>query len=168
MNLPRITQSQDLLPSGQLGTEGAARASFGKLLILSIYFLTIVLDFRRLEGDENPFVMVMGIANVLLGAWYCVVYRYFTPLLFWWISAFVLLACFGTFTGILYGQGTYLVFSHAVPIFSFLFAAIAVHSISGDAEKKNVISIVLATSFIAAVVGNSYWAFTIMTSILVP
>ena len=64
-----IAQSRDVLPLGHTGSEAAVRASFGKLLLLTLFCLTIVPDFRRVEGDDNPFVMIMGIANVVLGAW---------------------------------------------------------------------------------------------------
>lgn len=148
--MPRIAQSAGIVPSGHPAAEATARASFGKQLLLTLFFLTIVLDFRRLEGDDNPFVMIMGIANVLLGAWYCAAYRYFTPRLYGWVAAFLLLVGLGALTGILYGREIYLVFAHAVPILSFLFAAIAVHSMSGDAEKRTAIGVILATGLIAA------------------
>ena len=70
MNLPRIAQSPAILPWSHAGSEDAAQKSFGKLLLFTLFFLTIVPDFRRLEGDQNPFVMILGIANVALGAWY--------------------------------------------------------------------------------------------------
>ena len=62
-----VAQSPGILPAVHTGGEAAAGASFGKHLLLTLFFLTIVLDFRRIEGDENPFVVVMGVANVLLG-----------------------------------------------------------------------------------------------------
>jgi hypothetical protein len=145
-----IAQSPDVLPIAHAGSEAAARASFGKLLLLTLFFVTIVPDFRRIEGDDNPFVMIMGTANVLLGAWYCVIYRRFTTRLFLWASAFLLLIGAGTITGIYYDQGSYLVLSRAMPVVSFLLAAIAVHSLSGDAEKKAAIGIILAIGLIAA------------------
>jgi hypothetical protein len=150
-HLPRSTADRALL-SRPIGVEAANRESFGKLLLFTLFFLTIVLDFRRVEGDENPFVMIMGIANLVLGAWYCVVYRNFTTLLYLWTSVFLLLVGLGTLTGIIYGQKIYFVLSQAVPVFSFLFAALAVHSIKGDVEKRNAIVIILATGFIAAAV----------------
>jgi hypothetical protein len=151
VSLPRIAQSPGVVLSGNTDAEVAAQHSFAKLLLLTLFLLTIVLDFRRVEGDDNPFVMIMGVANVALGAWYCVVYRYFTTWLYFWSGAFLLLFGLGTVTGILHGQDTYLILSHAIPIFSFLFAAIALHSIMGDAEKRVAINILLATGFIAAV-----------------
>ena len=99
-----VAQSPGILPAVHTGGEAAAGASFGKHLLLTLFFLTIVLDFRRIEGDENPFVVVMGIANVLLGAWYCVAYGRFTTRLFCWVAPFLLLIGAGTLSGILYGQ----------------------------------------------------------------
>ena len=145
-----VAQSPGILPAVHTGGEAAAGASFGKHLLLTLFFLTIVLDFRRIEGDENPFVVVMGIANVLLGAWYCVAYGRFTTRLFCWVAPFLLLIGAGTLSGILYGQETYLVLSTAIPMVSFLLAAIAVHAIDGEEEKRIAVGIILATAFMAA------------------
>jgi hypothetical protein len=147
-----IAQNSDVLPSSHPGSEAASQPSFGKLLLLTLVCLTIVPDFRRIEGDDNPFVMIMGIANVLLGTWYCVLYHHFTTRLFLWVSTFVLLIGVGIITGILYGQETYFVLSHTIPVLSFMFAAIAGHSLHGDAEKKAAIGIILAVGLVAAAV----------------
>ena len=156
--MSRIAQLPALVPYGQTNAEAVARRSFGKLLLLTLFFLTIVPDFRRVEGDENPFVMIMGIANVLLGAFFCFNYRHLTTRLGYWIGPFVLLLGLGVLTGILYGRELYLVFAHAIPLLSFLLAAIAVHSLGGEAEKKAAIGIILAVGFLAAAVKFA-WGF---------
>jgi hypothetical protein len=118
-------------------------------LVLILYLLTLVFDFRRADGDDGSLVVVLGLGNLALGVALLLIERRFRRSVLLWTIPFVLLIVAATATGLLHGQPIYDVVSRTVPVAIFIMAIVIVASFRSGRDNGWMISVVAVVALVA-------------------